>query len=68
MSTSDHKVDLEDNSKYNVAYKLMTEIAFHENQVKTREYLLTLYRQCIRTVVPVAPMKDILAMGPSPRR
>ncbi len=50
----DHKINLEENSKYRVAHDLMKEIVFHEKKESTatltREYFLRLYRQCYDSV------------------
>jgi hypothetical protein len=48
------KIDLEENSKYRVAYDLMRLIVNHEkipaDLNERREYLLTAYHQCIMVV------------------
>ena len=45
-------IDIESNSKQAVAFKLMQHIAGYENapgnQMNTRQYWLTLYRQCYK--------------------
>ncbi len=51
MANNDHKINLEDNSKYRVAYDLMKQIAYVEdNTHKDREYFLRLYRQSYDSV------------------
>lgn len=57
------KVDLEENSKYRVAYDLMWDIARNEGSPKEsegREYFLRLYRQCIENVGRSRSIEEII--------
>lgn len=58
------KVNLEENSKYRVAYDLALLIARQEgnpqSSEKAREYLLRLYRQCYDTVYGYEDIETII--------
>lgn len=43
---NNHNVNLENKSKYRVAYNLMKDVAnYEDNETKNREYFLRLYQQ-----------------------
>lgn len=56
-------ISIKDDSPYRVAYDLMSDITHGESlDVKQnyREYLLTLYSQCLKVVYSHADVKDVL--------
>lgn len=62
---SETNLDINENSKYRVAYQLMDKIDTAENgnnaPKNPREYYLRLYRQCIKTAYRLGDsMEDIL--------
>lgn len=54
------RVNLEENSKYRVAYDLMRMIAHLERMPKDREYFLRLYRQCYESVYAVKNIDEVV--------
>lgn len=63
------KVDLEENSKYRVAYDLMKHIAHMEgvpdDKNKRREYYLNLFSQCIEVVGYRKDYADVKNLTPT---
>lgn len=58
------KVNLEENSKYRVAFDLMEKIEGTEDPPELgseREYYLRLYRQCIESVRHYYPIEDVVS-------
>lgn len=61
MSDSVRVTNLDEGSKYRVAYDLMEKIRFTEkDRPQGREYYLRLYRQCYETVYSNKPIDDIV--------
>lgn len=64
---SDGKVNLEENSKYRVAFDLMHRITGYEKDIPSgteREYFLRLYHQCFEAVNRSRSIDEIVAAQP----
>lgn len=64
---SDVKVNLEENSRYRVAFDLMNRIKSFEKDIPAgteREYFLRLYHQCFEAVNRARSIDEIVAAKP----
>jgi hypothetical protein len=58
---SDHRLNLEENSKYRVAWDMAKFISQREPEPKQdREYLLRLTRQCIKSLDPYYSIEEVV--------